>query len=505
MIRINFSFILLFSFIILTNSCSMINPVIKEEHSTVFYSRQSKSIAKDIDNLLDKPFLKRSHIGIHIIDAETEQVLYSRDAHKLFMPASNMKIFTTASGLVLLGKDYKYKTELYINGNIEDGILKGDLYIKGYGDPSIAPRHYDGDLNYVFMEWVKVLKDHGIRVISGDLVGDVSLFGGKNLGGTWEIEDVPFYYSAKTGALSINDNCADICIVPGKKEGDSAIVFDKSGVDYLKIDNQVVTVHADSSSDIDFNTNQYTEDVFLDGQISVNSDTLIKYITIANPGKYLLESFKYTLEANDISCRSIRELQCVDSSMTNWQSLKMIYTHYSVPLEEIVYELNKSSNNFYAETLQKTLGLEINGKATTKDGINAEKEWFSRIGIKPEDIFIVDGSGLSRHNMVTPHQIVKVLQAMKVHETFNSFYNSLPIGGVDGTLKRRFKNNKEVGKNVHAKTGYVGHVRTLSGYVTAQNGREYIFSLMFNHYPAPTSLINDLQDTIVTRIYYFDE
>ena len=187
----------------------------------------------------------------------------------------------------------------------------------------------------------------------------------------------------------------------------------------------------------------------------------------------------------------------------DYDNYTLLNTHKSIPLSDIIHTINKVSQNFYAEQLQKTLGLKYYHEGSTKKGIEAEKIWFSRIGLNPDEIFIVDGSGLSRHNLITAYQIVTILRGIRNDPNYQIFYDSLPVGGIDGTLKNRFKGSNAAG-HVFAKTGYVGRVRSLSGFVQAKNGREYIFSILVNHYPVPTSVVNHMQDKIVTLLYNLD-
>ena len=170
----------------------------------------------------------------------------------------------------------------------------------------------------------------------------------------------------------------------------------------------------------------------------------------------------------------------------------------SVPLQDIIKNINKISNNYYAETVLKTLCE--SSEITTAKAVKNEKKFLSSIGIDTDRMFIVDGSGLSRHNMVTVNQMATILKYMYTSNNWDIFKESLPIGGIDGTLKNRLKGSNARG-HVFAKTGYVGHVRALSGYVEAQNGKTYVFSIIANHYPTPTSTINNLQDHIVTILY----
>ena len=453
-----------------------------------------------IDQLINQPRFQPAHFGIYIMEPQTGGIIYSRNAHDLFMPASNMKLITTAATLDILGEDYTYETRLYTDGKIENGILKGDLWIKGSGDPTISGRYYDGQIEHIFQSWTDSLKKLGINKIEGRIIGDDNIFSDQGLGSGWEHNDLSYYYAAKTGGLSYNDNCMDLYFTPGDSLGAPAKIVQKPIPDYMKIKNELTTVHPDSQQYIDFHRYANSDSVRVFGSITIDSDTIVDWVTINDPTNFSLTGFKKCLKDADIEYGQIVDIDELEDEEARYDSMQIILSHSSVKMDTIVHTLNKVSQNFYAETLQKTLGAEIKNKGTNQAGIEVENEWFEDIGIDPDGIFIRDGSGLSRHNLVSPFQIATILQTMKNSPAYESYLKSLPVGGIDGTLKNRFE-GYNVSGHVHAKTGYVGHVRALSGYVTAKTGKEYIFSILVNHYPTPTSCINDLQDRIVALLY----
>ncbi len=174
----------------------------------------------------------------------------------------------------------------------------------------------------------------------------------------------------------------------------------------------------------------------------------------------------------------------------------------SLPLTEIIKTINKKSHNLYAEQVLKTLGKELGGSGSISRAVEIEKKFLSNVGIDPDKIVIVDGSGLSRLDLVTPMQVTTLLGYMYRHKYWKEFYNSMPIGGVDGTLENRMKNSRAA-NNVRAKTGYINAVRSLSGYVTSKDGEMFVFAMMANHYTVPTSLANNLQDLVCIRLANF--
>ncbi len=471
---------------VMVNSCTTLNlPIIGKEN---------EKIDAQIETLLADPALSPAHIGIYIKEMESGEILYAKNQHKLLMPASNMKLVTTAAGLSILGPDFQYETGFFTDGKIVNGILKGNLFIKGSGDPTFSGRFYKDNPDSVFILWAEKLKSLGINKIDGEIIGDNSIFQDDGLGYGWEKDDLPYYYAAKTSGLSFNDNCIDLHFYPDVHIGRPVTIKQTPVSQYLPIKNQRITVPPDSSNRSQFIRNYITDSLIVTGQLPIDAAPELDWATVPNPADFFLQEFKKILQKHSISFSGCK---IIDTSLT-YENKALLFINRSVPLAKIVKNINKVSNNYYAETLLKTLCNDQ--PITTEKAIKREKDFFRRIGIDSDRMFIKDGSGLSRHNMVTVHQIATILNYMATGKNGKLYRESLPVAGVDGTLKRRFKGSNAKG-HVFAKTGYVGHVRALSGYVFAKNDKKYVFSIIVNHYPTPTSYINRLQDHIVTLIY----
>lgn len=479
-------FLSFLTLVVLLSSCTQ-NTMIKE-------SSQPLTTTQQIDVLLDNPSLDPAHIGIYIEELSTGKIIYKKNEHKLLMPASNMKLVTTSSGLSMLGPDFRYETQLYTDGKIEKGVLTGNLIIHGSGDPVICGRFHEGNIDSIFTLWAEKLKELGIREIQGDLVGDNSLYGDDGIGYGWEKDDLNYYYGAVTSALSFNDNCVDLHFSPGEKVGDPVKIKQYPVADYLKIENQMRTVPADSASSSTFYRNFTDGKLYIRGTMPIDAGTDVDWATVPDPADFFMKALSKVLKENDISFQN--EKVCREK--IDYSDKELLFTHQSVPLKDIIHNINKISNNYYAETLLKTLCKDET--VTTEKAVKTEKKFLASTGIDTDRMFIVDGSGLSRHNMVTVNQIATLLKYMHNSQHAEIFKETLPVAGGDGTLKNRLKGSNARG-HVFAKTGYVGHVRALSGYVEAKNGKTYVFSIIANHYPTPTSTINNLQDQIVTLIY----
>ncbi|BBM86547.1 D-alanyl-D-alanine carboxypeptidase/D-alanyl-D-alanine endopeptidase [Candidatus Uabimicrobium amorphum] len=461
--------------------------------SSSVYCQNLKSTQIQIRTLLNDPAIASAHVGVHIENLETGEIVYSQNPYKLFLPASNLKVVTTACALSLLGPDYQYETKLYTDGKIDNGILQGNLYIRGCGDPTINEHHYE-EKSHVFRSWANTLKQMGIRKVQGQVIGDVTVFGNAEIGYGWEKDDLIYYYGAKTSSLTFNDNCIDLVISPASEVGKLAIVTQKPLPDYLKTHNHVTTSVKDSSRSLKYMRDSAFAGLKVSGQMPVGADAKIFSTAVPNPADFFLANVLQTFNKQGIHCEKYTISQAVD-----YTNKKPLFTHKSPPLRDIIKIINKQSNNLYAETVWKTMGLEIGG--SRNNVVEVEKKFLEKLGIAAEDIFIVDGSGLSRHNMIAPQQMIQILKYMHRSPHAQVFRDSLAIGGKDGTLRNRWRNNEAAG-SIFGKSGYLTRVITLCGYVYSKAGGKYAFSIMVNNYKTRNVAIRNIQDQITTILYH---
>ncbi|WP_372365763.1 D-alanyl-D-alanine carboxypeptidase/D-alanyl-D-alanine-endopeptidase [Candidatus Uabimicrobium sp. HlEnr_7] len=459
------------------------------------YCQISKSAQNEIQTLLSDPEIASAHVGVHIENIKTGEVVYSQNSHKLFLPASNLKIVTTACALSLLGANYQYKTKLYTDGKIDNGILQGNLFILGCGDPTINERHYDSTTQ-VFDSWANKLTKMGIRKIEGQVIGDITALGNAEIGHGWEKDDLTYYYGARTSALSFNDNCVDLTISPALKLAQPAIITQKPIPGYLKINNHVITTAKNSSRSLKYTRDYTFNGLKISGQMPLQTVPRLSSTPVSNPADFFLANIVQVFQQHGIGCDSYKISQSIDYTNKNH-----LLTHKSPPLSDIIKVINKQSSNLYAETIWKTIGLEIAG--TSSKVVEVEKEFLEKRGIPAGDIFIADGSGLSRHNMIAPHQIIQVLKYMHSSPHAKVFLDSLAISGKDGTLKNRWQKNNAAG-SIFAKSGSLTRVNALSGYIHSKTGDKYAFSIMINNYKGKSTAIRNLQDQMTTVVYDID-
>lgn len=437
--------------------------------------------------------------AVRVLETESGKVVYDRNGFTSMIPASNTKLYTTAAALELLGPDFTYETGLYATGRVRNGTLEGALVVKGSGDPVIGGRFNDGDLTETFRNWADSLKAAGIYRIEGDIVGDDNVFDDVPLGHSWAWDDEPYWYSAEISGLSFNDNCVDFALVAAVENQPAHLTWEPAFTTYVSTENASVTGPADSgiregySRTRDGNRFRFWSRV-PEGRTDFES------LSVNNPTLFFVHVLRETLLAEGISVGgSPRDVDAL-SFPPDYTTATRIAVHTSPPMTDIVTVINKRSQNLYAEQVLKTLGRVVNDStgASAADGVRASLDVFGSARVDTARIQLVDGSGLSRLNLVTADMTTDVLQYMAHHPDSTIrrvFSTSLPIAGVDGTIGARMRNTPAAG-NLTGKTGTLGSASALSGYVTNASGTRLTFSVMVNHYTGSTSNVRGIQDRI---------
>lgn len=484
------------SFLAISNPCLNAQIVTKEMTPKYSYTTLAEFWAQ-MDDIFNDPNFSNAHWGVLIQSLETGEYFYKRNENKLFMPASNLKLFTSSAGLILLGDDYKFTTNISMRGRMDGSTLIGDLVIQGRGDPTLSGRFYNNDLFKVFNDWADSLSRLGIDEITGNIIGDDNEFDDLGLGEGWAWDYENDWYAAQSSALSFNDNCVDIVVTADKLTGQANIDINPS-TKYVAVVNKVSVVKNDSTTSINAYRERGTNLITVFGTIR-NSDSLKTFVTVNNPTQYTMVVLKEVLESKGIVVGGFPvDIDDLSAPIENYE-LARLFTYFSPTLREIVKIINKNSQNFFAEQVLKTIGLEKEGFGSIENGITVCNSVFQEMGINPENMIMVDGSGLSRLNLVTPKQIVSLLNYMYQNKYYLPFYNSLPIAGIDGSLANRMKNTKAE-NNVRAKTGYIGSARSLSGYVNTADNEPIAFSIIVNNFTVPLKLAENIQDLVCVRL-----
>ena len=463
----------------------------------------------NIKNLQDKlayvisdPNLFNAQIGLYVESLNRGETVFAHNEHKLFISASNMKIFTTATALLRFGPGFRYKTKIYHTRSVSSGVLTGDLIVRGSGDPTLAPRYSNGDSGSFFRDWADSLKSNGITKIDGNLIGDASYFQTDALGYGWQWDDEPYYYSAQISALSFNDNCVDVTVIASDKIGEAPTVYLSPPTTYVSIDNGAITTAPDSVRTLYLTRPRLQNKILVRNEIPINKPKLIRSISVEEPAKFFIHVLREVLDEKGIEVTG--DLKIVNNpGEINYSAHSLVFTHHSPPLSDIINVVNKRSQNLYAEQLLATIAAEYGETASASAGIQVVNNTLARMGITINEFSMRDGSGLSRFNLISPHSVGLLLRYMFKHKYYSYFYDSLPIAGVDGTLGSKMKKTPAEGV-VRAKTGTVGYVRNLSGYVKSKSGEEFIFSLLVNNYLLPTPSINNIQNQVGNLLATFE-
>ena len=450
------------------------------------------------DILYDSDFHSASW-GALVVDLETGERLYESNAYGRFIPASNMKLFTTASALDALGPRYRYATRLYADGVIQNGTLLGSLVVRGAGDPTFGSRADAGDMTHAFRQWADSLRAAGVQRVVGPVVGDDDVFDDLGLGMGWSWDDLVYAYAAPISGLQFSEGTVDVTAT-GTTPGEPARLSVSPDDGLVQLVNQTTTgeTYAERVA------RDLGRNVFTVSSTVPAGETRTEALAVVNPTDYFVTTLVAVLRREGI------EVTGDGVDIDNWglrpeyRGMRRIATHLSPDLATIVGVTNTDSNNLYAEQILRTMGtVAYTGTqyalGSAEAGVFAGEPFLRRIGVHVEDLSRVDGSGLSAMNRLTPEAIVTLLDAMHRHPdpaTRLAFYNSLSVGGVTGTLHTRYRGGLARG-NVHGKTGYISGARTLSGYVTAANGHLVAFSLLCNNYATSTSRVNRAQDAVV--------
>ncbi|WP_338471693.1 D-alanyl-D-alanine carboxypeptidase/D-alanyl-D-alanine-endopeptidase [Niallia sp. XMNu-256] len=442
--------------------------------STSFAQKTSPSFQNELDQLLQNdPLLKGSLTGISVRCASTGEILYEHNGDIRMRPASNLKLFTAAAALSVLGQNYQFKTELRTDGEIEGQILKGNLYLKGYGDPTLLKE----DLTNM----AKRLSHSGVTKIEGSLIGDDSWYDDVRLSPDLVWSDESAYYGSQISALTISpDKDFDsgtvlMDISPGSNIGEPAQIQLSPATNYVQVINQTLTGSPEGNTDLSVERKHGTNTVIVKGFLPIETKTEKEYISVWEPTVFVLDLFKGELEKQGI------KLLGTGKPGVTPQNTDILASHTSMALSELLIPFMKLSNNGHAETLVKEMGKRRLGEGSWEKGLQVLKEELPTFGVNPTDVVIRDGSGISHVNLIPANEISQLLFHVQKEVWFPAFATSLPVAGkqnkmVGGTLRNRMKP-----LNVKAKTGTLSTVTSLAGYVETKDGKTVIVSILLNN------------------------
>lgn len=455
-------------------------------------------LAARIDSILARPQLARAQWGIEVRDASTGRTLYARNASQPMIPASNLKLIVSAAAAHHLDPDYRFRTSLYAAGPVRDGTLEGDLVLYGRGDPMISARYFPSRTAVLEMLADSLLA-RGIRRISGGVVADESWMDREYVRSDWEAEDLLWWYAAPVGALGLNDNSIDFRIEPGAAAGSPARITGSPASGAWTLENASRTVARGRSHTIDLERGSVPGAVRAIGQIPLGTGADTESFAVDNPARFTGTVFREVLERKGIEVTRNAVRVVSDPSASTVAGATPVVEWRSPPLPQAIGPVLMNSQNWFAELLVKTLGKEVRGEGSWSAGLAVEREFLTRVvGIDSADFVLRDGSGLSARNLVTPHALVRLLDYVRRTPRQAMVRAALPLSGEpDGSLRSRLT---DLRGRVAAKTGYIGGVDSLCGFVTMPDGREIIFCIIANETGQPSARMKAGIDDIVRAI-----
>jgi len=440
-----------------------------------------------IDSILNQPDLQHAQVGMIVLDLDKDSVIYARDYQKLLVPASNVKIITSAAALTFLGPDFRYITRLAVDGRVRNRELKGDILVFGGGDPKFSLE----DLEH----FVVTIRNNGISDVEGNIILVDDYFTEERLPVGWAWHYLDARYAAEISALSVNRNIVNVHM-EGTRPGELARVFLQPETEYVRLVNKMTTKAGDDSIIIYRRPEENV--IYVDGGIGYGRARDIE-VAVKDPTMYFGEHLKERLRAAGVEIDG----KCIRSETAVFRAdprYRMIDSVVSVPMFEIIKELNTESVNLFGEAILKTLGSFYKRDGSFRAGVSIVKEFLRRCGVDTNLVVLHDGSGLSRQNLVSPYAIALVLRRMYHSKYFHDFYNLLPGPG-EGTLETKFNGMRGL---LRAKTGTLDAVSCLSGYLNI-NGRYYCFSMMFNNFTCPRKQIEVIQKELLNLLKAYVE
>jgi len=486
------SIIILSIVMVLLSACSYLN--LKYQPAPI------DRLTKEIDQYFESNEFAHSNWGVLIQSAKTGEIIYSRNSQKLFMPASNEKIPVCSASLINFGPDFKFSSEIYTDGKIENNTLKGNLIIFAGGDPTIG---YQEDGKLLFDKWAEELKSKGFTKIEGNIIGNDNIFDDEFLGRGWSWDYLSDWYAAEISPFIFYENTFKVRCSPADEIGKPCNLEIKPNTNFISIINKTKTVEkGQGRRNISFNRAPNTNIIEISGDVDIGSRPFSDYGTIHNPTLYFLTVLKETFEKNGIIITgNVFDNDDIDSNPAK-KNLTLLLKQESPELKEILRTLMKKSQNLYSEALVKLLGYYYGKEGSFSEGRKVIQDTLTSCGLDPNNYVMADGSGVCRYDFISPDYIVKIFKYMYHHKYFKEFYDSLPIAGVDGTIKYRMRGTSAEG-NIRAKTGTIENVRALSGYATTKDGETIIFSMIVNNYITKVESAEYIQDRVCELLTSF--
>lgn len=466
------------------------------------------TVAQRIDRLLDSSAAVRSAFwGIHVVNLATGRTLYQRNPHRLFVPASNTKLFTAALALDRLGPSFTFHTRVWGAAPDGGGVVRGGLRLAGGGDPNLSGRTLPYAMGAPAGNPLAGIEDlaaqvagRGVRRVEGGIAGDDTWYPFEPFPEGWSISDPNYDYGAPVSALAVNDNVTSLEIRPGAREGDPAALLLHPPFEYYTVDNRVRTGRAGSARSLHLERAPGSFEVRLSGSIALRDPGEERSLAVDDPALFAAMALTRALEARGITVAGgISAAHRAPGDPEEPPAGIELAHRQSAPLVECLRVLAKVSQNLHAEMALRAVARARRNQGTLEAGLDEMGAFLAEAGIEPTAYNFEDGSGLSRPNLVTPAAVVALLSHMYRSPARENWISLLPVGGLDGTLSARFGEGPAAGR-VRAKTGSLAHVAALSGYLQRPRGGWLAFSILVNNFQGPAAEVRGAMDRICTLL-----
>jgi D-alanyl-D-alanine carboxypeptidase/D-alanyl-D-alanine-endopeptidase (penicillin-binding protein 4) len=464
--------------------------------------RPAPSRAAQVGAAMDSVFadtaLAHAHWGVLVRSLDGGETLFERQADRMFVPASTMKVVTASAALEALGPDFRWSTAVGATGPVEGGVLPGDLVVAGSGDPTLSGR-FHRDVMTLFREWADSLRARGVTRVEGRVVGNDDRFDDLPYGAGWAWDDVDDVYSAQVSALELNEGVVEVRVEGTVEAGRPARASTMPFLADVPIENEVVMVRGPSA--LRFGRGREPGAVRVWGVMSVDSPPVHQLAPVNDPTRFFATVLRETLVLQGIavSGAAVDADALAADDPARGPAAATLFVHRSPPLARVLPGFLKPSQNQIGELILKTLGAELRGAGTAAGGAAAVDSLHRLWGMPPGALRMADGSGLSRYDLLTPRLLVRVMERMAASPHAEAWRAALPVMGAEGTLARRGAGTPLAGRVV-AKTGTMSGVRSLTGYLTTDAGERLVFAAVSNHHDRPAREVDRVVDAALLRL-----
>jgi PBP4 family serine-type D-alanyl-D-alanine carboxypeptidase len=465
------------------------------------FAADHSSLQAFVDSLLSQKSLSGSSWSLRFYDPEQNQVIIEHDADRLLIPASVVKMVTSATAIDRLGPDYRFETRFYTSTPLSaEGQLNGDLIVYAGGDPSMETKVVDS----LRTTWTGNIADNlfaqGLREINGDLRLATNAYKLECAPSAWEIGDVKEGFAPAVDGFGYNDNVCRLSIFPGASVGAFARLAIDPPYAPLDIHSSILTGERNAENWVDYYITPCHNEITMTGVIAAGDDGEFMWMPVQEPAAYFGEALKASLIKRGIAVSG--EIVVDRNGLSEKSFPAPFYKHHSAPLTVTLSLMNKASDNYSAEYVLRAVGKERTGSGSAESGLKAVRAFLNRNGIEPRHIKLVDGCGLARRDLCSAQGLTELLTVMHHHQYGGAFKYTLAHSGIDGTLDYRMASSKLAGR-VRAKTGTLTFASSLAGYLTLESGKEIIFAILCNNYSTSRHHVRGIQDQIIERV--FDE